>query len=243
MATKSKPPAKKAAKKPAKKAAKKQAKKAAKKQAKKLTLKQEAFKEHYIANGGNGVRAARDAGYQGNTNTLNQVARDNLQKPTIQTAVQQRILDVVKADTDEVLRLFAAHMRGDVADFEGLFLPDGRLDLAKAKELGVSRLIKKLDYEPVSFIVGEDLRQVVYYRCKIEMHDPQSAASKLADIFGMKQQPRANEADRERKTQLYERMIERVIQRTLEERGETLGRPEAISLIAEYQPEIKEYIH
>jgi hypothetical protein len=223
---------------PAKRSVKKPVKKA-----KKLTLKQEVFTEHYIANGGNGVQAAKAAGYQGDTNTLNQVARENLQKPTIQAAVQERILGVVKADTDEVLRLFAAHMRGDVADFDGLFLPDGRLDLRRAKELGVSRLIKKLDFEPVSFIVGEDLSQVVYYRCKIEMHDSQSAASKLADIFGLKQQPRVNEADRERKTKTYERMVDRIIERAFEERGETVTRADVIAQIATYQPEIKEYIN
>lgn len=217
-------------------AAKKAAKKPAKKLGKKLTLKQQAFTEHYLKNGGNATAAAQSAGYAGSRHTLEQVGHENLRKPEIQMAVQERILDVVKADTDEVLRLFAAHLRGDVADFDGLFLPDGRLDLRRAKELGVSRLIKKLDFEPVSFIVGEDLKQVVYYRCKIEMHDSQSAASKLADIFGMKQQPRENEKDTEKKREYASKKLREVMERL------ALSEGDAMRWMTEHTPEAARYL-
>lgn len=50
---------------------------------KRLTAKQEAFVRHYLANGGNGVDAARQAGYKGSVSVLNSAARGNLQKPSI----------------------------------------------------------------------------------------------------------------------------------------------------------------
>ncbi len=56
--------------------------------AKKLTPKQIAFVERYNVHG-NGVRAAKEAGYKGNDNTLNQVARDNLQKPIIAEKIKK----------------------------------------------------------------------------------------------------------------------------------------------------------
>jgi len=55
---------------------------------KKLTEKQRLFIERYNVHG-NGVRAAKEAGYKGTDNTLNQVARDNLQKPTIAAEIRK----------------------------------------------------------------------------------------------------------------------------------------------------------
>jgi hypothetical protein len=46
-----------------------------------LTPKQEKFVENYLSNGGNGTRAAGDAGYSGTPDTLKQVASENLAKP------------------------------------------------------------------------------------------------------------------------------------------------------------------
>lgn len=61
------------------------AKKATKK--KPLTAKQQAFVDAYA---GNGTEAARIAGYKGSDNTLAQVARENLTKPHIKKAIQER---------------------------------------------------------------------------------------------------------------------------------------------------------
>ena len=52
-----------------------------------LTHKQSLFVKHYLANGGNGTQAARDAGYKGNDNTLRVVAAENLAKPNIADAI------------------------------------------------------------------------------------------------------------------------------------------------------------
>lgn len=52
-----------------------------------LTAKQRKFSEVYS---GNGVEAARQAGYRGSENTLAQVARENLRKPQIAKAIAAR---------------------------------------------------------------------------------------------------------------------------------------------------------
>ena len=54
---------------------------------KKLTVKQKRFIEFY---NGNGVDAARKAGYKGNDNTLQAVAKENLLKPLIKEAIEKR---------------------------------------------------------------------------------------------------------------------------------------------------------
>ena len=66
--------------------------------AKKLTTKERRFAELYD---GNGTKAAKDAGYKGDTNTLNQVAIANLHKPMIFKIIQARetkLLDGITAD-------------------------------------------------------------------------------------------------------------------------------------------------
>lgn len=52
-----------------------------------LTEKQQKFMSAYV---GNGVDAARQAGYKGSDNVLNQMARANLRNPTIREAIQKR---------------------------------------------------------------------------------------------------------------------------------------------------------
>ncbi len=54
---------------------------------KRLTVKQQRFVQAYD---GNGVAAARAAGYRGTDNTLAAVAKENLQKPHIVRAIRER---------------------------------------------------------------------------------------------------------------------------------------------------------
>ena len=56
-----------------------------------LTVKQQSFINHYLANGGNGTQAAKDAKYKGKTNTLAAVAKENLRKPQIKEAIDNAI--------------------------------------------------------------------------------------------------------------------------------------------------------
>lgn len=68
-----------------------------------LTHKQFNFVQHYIANSGNGVKAARDAGYKGNDVTLAQVATENLRKPHIQSEIIS-VRDSLKSTSEATSR-------------------------------------------------------------------------------------------------------------------------------------------
>lgn len=159
-----------------------------------MTPKEEALIANYLANGFNGVQAARDAGYKGNDNVLAVTAHRVLRKAKVVARVRER-LDGLHANADEVLNLLADHMRADLADFDGCFDEEGRLDLKEAKRRGVSRLVKKLKSRRVP-VKGGDGKIVDYeHVTELEFHDSQSAAKTLADILGIKQQPRENEHD------------------------------------------------
>ena len=55
-----------------------------------LNQRQTLFVEYYIQNGGRGATAARAAGYKGNPQTLGSVAHENLNRPYIREAIEQR---------------------------------------------------------------------------------------------------------------------------------------------------------
>jgi len=55
-----------------------------------LTYKQDRFKDEYIANGGNGLQAAKAAGYSGNDNTLKQRAHELVTNSNVQAAIQTK---------------------------------------------------------------------------------------------------------------------------------------------------------
>ena len=190
----------------------------ARKPRKKLTPKQEAFAEHYLANGGNGVRAAKAAGYQGDYGTLNEVARENLQKPAIASRVRARI-EGLAANTDEVLCLLADHLRADLGEFRDCFDASGRFDLEKAKEKGISHLIKKLDVKatPVRDAGGQI---GISHTTRIELHDSQEAAGKLLGVLGLKQAKAENEQDVKRRREWAEEKVSMVMEQfNLDEDG------------------------
>jgi len=208
--------ARKSSKKAAKKAAKvapKSAKKAAPKKAAKkpiakiakkaipLKPRHQAFAEAIVANGGNATDAARKAGVKGTDGAIQVTAHRMLRNAKVQEHIQQRTrekLKGIKADADEVLFLLADHLRGDIADLSDCIDQDGRLDLKKAKQMGVSNLIKKAETRTTP--TGEIIS-------KIEIHDSQAAAGRLADIMGLKQQPRVNEDDVKRVNAELARLI------------------------------------
>lgn len=104
---------------------------------KRLTAKQILFIDAYIANGGNGVQAARSAGYQGNDATLAQVAYENLRKPEIRDEIDRRLKQFMSAD--EVLYRLSEIANADLGD---MLDEDGRIDLKKAKEMRRTRFLK-----------------------------------------------------------------------------------------------------
>src|SRR5262245_29671522 len=211
-----------------------QAKKAAKKRTKKLTVKQEKFTNEYLANGGNGVQAARAAGYGGSDGTLRAIASENLTKPNISSRVRER-LDGLAATSEEVLNLLGDPLRADLADFYGCFNQDGELDLVAAKRAGVSRLVKKVKSDTRTFI-SEDGTTVRSVRVELELHDSQGAARILADLHGLKQQPKANEHD----TQANREMAEKTLQQLIADCE--FDREHAIAFLRENAPDVARWL-
>jgi len=101
----------------------------------KLTLKQKIFGEFYIKYRGNGVQAARAAGYAGDENVLGVAANENLRKPKVldyikfllkkegltDESVDKDLLIVIRQDAD-----LGAKMRGisEYNRIRGRYSPD-----------------------------------------------------------------------------------------------------------------------
>lgn len=186
------------------------AKKPPVKKAKKLTAKQEAFVEEYLGNGFNGVQAARNAGYEGNDATLRAIASENLTKPNIASRVRARI-EGLAANSNEVLYLLGDHLRADMADLAECFTESGELDLLKARQMGVSHLVKKLKHRRTPLRDSEGKVIDYEHTTEIEMHDSQGAAAKLIPVLGLKQQAAENDRDVARKREWAERKLKEIM--------------------------------
>jgi len=151
-----------------------------------LTDKQQLFVESYLANGFNATEAARSAGYQGSDNTLSSVGYENLRKPEIASAVQERLNEAAMS-ANEVLARLSKIARGEVVDFLD---DDGKFDLQTARRLQKAGLLKKLKTRRTSKRVDSltegkgDSREtletaLVYEEVEFEMY---SAHEALRDI-------------------------------------------------------------
>lgn len=72
-----------------------------------LTGKQAKFVENYVTNGNNASKAARDAGYKGNINTIKAVASQNLAKTYLMDAIRAKEAEIAQEchiTRDEVLK-------------------------------------------------------------------------------------------------------------------------------------------
>lgn len=82
-----------------------------------LSEKQKAFCDYYIANGGNGTQAAKDAGYKGkNDKVFDSVARENLGKPRIKKYIDERMAEIESkriASADEAMQIITSLARGE----------------------------------------------------------------------------------------------------------------------------------
>jgi hypothetical protein len=107
-----------------------------------LTIKQQLFVEHYLQTR-SGFRAAKLAGYAGVDYTLRQVAAENLAKPAIRAEIDRRLKPLIHSST----RVLAGLAAIADADSQDVFEDDGSFDFSKAKERGITRLIKSLAYD------------------------------------------------------------------------------------------------
>lgn len=114
-----------------------------------LTLKMRKFCLAFAGEaGGNGTQAARLAEYQGNDVTLAAVASENLRKPQIQAFIAQLRASAERAASDKILSATETLVgitriaESDIADM----FPDDPF-LQEAKQRGVSRLIKSINFD------------------------------------------------------------------------------------------------
>lgn len=135
-----------------------------------LTGKQQAFINTYLSNGFNATDAAREAGYEGNENTLSSVGYENLRKPEIASIILERLNEAAMS-ANEVLARLSKHARGRLVD---LLNEDGQFDLKLAEEREVADLLKKLKVRTTTRRTkdGEEIEDVTY---EYEIHDPQAA--------------------------------------------------------------------
>jgi hypothetical protein len=159
----------------------------------------------------------------------------------IQARLRQRVeraKRAAKVENDEVIGVLAQQMHGDIAD---LLDESGRFDYQRAVESGVTSQIKKLRIkERKIYAMSEEIGVETTH--ELELYNAQEAAGKLADIFGLKQLPRENDADRERKTAIYEQVVANVIERAKAEASVELTREQAIDKIAVFDAQIRNYL-
>lgn len=135
-----------------------------------LTDKQKMFIDQYFICGFNATEAARQAGYQGNEDTLRSIASENLTKPYIRSEIDRRMADF-HLSANEILARLADHATASMDDF---LTPSGlgmRIDLLKAKRLGKLHLLKSF-----SKVKGST---------KIEIYDAHAALVDMAKNKGL----------------------------------------------------------
>ena len=134
-----------------------------------LSAKQQAFVEHYLRCW-NASEAARLAGYS--EKTAGSIGYENLKKPQISEAIQERLAEL-KMGTDEVLLRLADHARATMEDFVNPELES--VDLMRAAERDKLHLVKKFSRTTTDKSTN----------ISIELYDAQSALVTMAKLLGM----------------------------------------------------------
>lgn len=135
-----------------------------------LTRKQKAFVQAYLATF-NATEAARRAKYNGDDATLASVGWENLRKPEIAKAVQERLAAQVMS-ADEVLNRLSDHARADIKDFLAVSANgDVALDIQAAE--GKTHLIKKVTQRHSTRTTKDSVTEDTVIT--LELHDAQAA--------------------------------------------------------------------
>lgn len=122
---------------------------------------------------GDAVEAVRLAGFSDDESVIRKQAERLLKNHSVRWHIEK--LTAKHMAPVEVLDILAAHARGDMGDFWKISPDPGtppELDLRKAAELGLTRLIKKLK-------IGKD------GAVELELYDAQAALREVAKIMQM----------------------------------------------------------
>jgi hypothetical protein len=129
-----------------------------------LSVKQQAFCRAYVRNNGNGVQAAREAGYRGTDATLRTVASENLTKPNVKAFLKQIAEDAQKSQGGSnfsIMCINEALQRTSVlarASLDDILDEHGRFDLAKARRTAGIYAIKRATFHRSGKIKSVELR-------------------------------------------------------------------------------------
>lgn len=145
-----------------------------------LTNKQRAFISEYLIDF-NATQAAIRAGYS--EKAASATGWETLRKPEIAEELKRRLSEKAMS-ADEVLQRLAEHARGDMGDFIDIESMSFSLDLQKAKELGLTRLIKKVK-DRVVMTSNKEGEETETHTLGIELYDAKSALDTLAKYHGL----------------------------------------------------------
>lgn len=147
----------------------------------KLTPRQRFFIEAYLKTW-NASEAARQAGYTGKANVIGPRL---LAKISIKARIAERLQEMAMG-TDEVLERLAEHARGDMDNFLDISSMGYQINLSKAKELGLTRLIHKVKQHTTTTLSKEGFETETSH-IELELYDAQAALVHLGkhlNLFG-----------------------------------------------------------
>jgi len=146
---------------------------------KRLTKKQRVFIDEYLTCF-NASEAARRAGYS--ERTARSQGHRLLTKDDISEAIKERT-EEIHMGSIEALKLLSDQARGDIGQIMDISSVGFTLDLKRAEEQGLTKLIKKVKQKTTIYIAkkesGED-REVT--ELEVELYDSQSAIDKILKL-------------------------------------------------------------
>lgn len=148
-----------------------------------LSKKHKAFAEHYLKMF-NGTQAYLLVYPKASYEAARTSASELLAKPNIKAYIDDR-LSALQMSVDEALKLTADIARGDIAQLMEVSSVGFSLDMSKAKELGLTGLIKKVKQKTVTHIAkseSDEDREVI--ELEVELYDKQTALRDILKIHG-----------------------------------------------------------
>ena len=147
----------------------------------KLTNKQRLFIDYYLQSF-NASDAARKAGYS--ERSAREIGRKLLTNVDIGEEIQQHLSDV-HMSAEEALKLLADIARGDMARMMDIGSMGFNIDMKRAQELGLTKLIKRVKQKTTTFIAkkeSEEDREVT--ELEVELYDALGAIRDVLKVHG-----------------------------------------------------------
>ena len=146
-----------------------------------ISRKRQAFINEYLKDF-NATQAAIRAGYS--EKTAHAIGYENLRIPEVKEQIDNRF-DEMSMSADEAIKRMSDIARADIGDFMDIESMSFDISLKKAKELGLTHLIKKVKQNTkITLAKSEDGEDVENHYVEIELHDPKDALKEILKIRG-----------------------------------------------------------